>query len=210
MSSRAIIPTWPMRRIARRRCWRGWSPPAPACWRAGWRPASFTACSTPTTWSSRARASTTARGASCHATTRTSSPPISTSRASTASAASPRRCSGTCNSLPPASPWWASKLDCFSDPYRPALREAILDRLGLRSQGPDADVGLVNAAFRALADGGEALRWEPFFFDWFGCEASEGRALSGPRAGLYESEAFQAFRARLADYSPDPPERLAD
>ena len=101
-------------------------------------------------------------------------------------------------------------LNGFSDAYRTALREAILDRLGLRSQGPDADVGLVNAAFRALADGGEALRWEPFFFDWFGGEASEGRALSGPRAGLYESEAFQAFRARLADYSPDRPERLAD
>jgi uncharacterized protein YdiU (UPF0061 family) len=101
-------------------------------------------------------------------------------------------------------------LNGFSEAYRTALREAILDRLGLESRGPDLDVELVNAAFRALAEGGETLRWEPFFFDWFGGEASEARALSGPRAGLYEGEAFQAFRARLADYAPDRPERLAD
>ncbi|ADG09104.1 protein adenylyltransferase SelO [Caulobacter segnis] len=101
-------------------------------------------------------------------------------------------------------------LNGFSDAYRTALREAILDRLGLEGRGPDHDVELVNAAFRALAEGGEALRWEPFFFDWFGGEASEARALSGPRAGLYDGEAFRAFRARLADYAPDRPERLAD
>jgi uncharacterized protein YdiU (UPF0061 family) len=101
-------------------------------------------------------------------------------------------------------------LNGFSDAYRTALREAILDRLGVQPLGPDQDVELVNAAFRALAEGGDALRWEPFFFDWFGGEASEPRALSGSRAGLYESEAFRAFRARLADYAPDRPERLAD
>jgi serine/tyrosine/threonine adenylyltransferase len=101
-------------------------------------------------------------------------------------------------------------LNGFSDAYRTALRGAILDRLGLERRGPEMDVELVNAAFRALAEGGETLRWEPFFFDWFGGEASEARALSGPRAGLYEGEAFRAFRARLADYAPDRPERLAD
>lgn len=101
-------------------------------------------------------------------------------------------------------------LNGFSDAYRAALREAILDRLGVQSLGPDQDVELVNAAFRALAEGGDPLRWEPFFFDWFGGEASESRALSGPRAGLYDGEAFRAFRARLADYAPDRPERLAD
>lgn len=101
-------------------------------------------------------------------------------------------------------------LNSFSEAYRTALRDAILDRLGLESRGPDHDVDLVNAAFRALAEGGDALRWEPFFFDWFGGEASEARALSGPRAALYEGEAFRAFRARLADYAPDRPQRLDD
>jgi hypothetical protein len=86
----------------------------------------------------------------------------------------------------------------------------MLDRLGVSSRSPDEDVDLVNAAFRALAEGGEALRWEPFFFDWFGGEASARRALEGPRAALYATEPFQAFRRRLADFEPDRPERLAD
>lgn len=100
-------------------------------------------------------------------------------------------------------------LNSFSDLYRAALREAMLKRLGLGSQGAEGDTALVNAAFRALADGGEALRWEPFFFDWFGGEASTERALRGPRAHLYEREAFLDLRRRFADFTPDRPERLS-
>jgi uncharacterized protein YdiU (UPF0061 family) len=101
-------------------------------------------------------------------------------------------------------------LNGFSDAYRLALRAAILDRLGVQARDADHDVALVNAAFRALAEGGDVLRWEPFFFDWFGGEASEARALTGPRATLYDTEAFRAFRAQLADYAPERPERLVD
>ena len=100
-------------------------------------------------------------------------------------------------------------LNGFSAAYRAALAAAMLRRLGLAPQGFDADVDLVNAAFRALAEGGAALRWEPFFFDWFGGLASEARALGGPRAALYGGEAFGEFRARLAAYQMDRPERLA-
>lgn len=101
-------------------------------------------------------------------------------------------------------------LNGFSDAYRVALRGAILDRLAVKSRGDEADVELVNSAFRALAEGGEPLRWEPFFFDWFGGEASEARALAGPRAGLYGTETFLDFRKKLAAFEPDRPERLAD
>lgn len=101
-------------------------------------------------------------------------------------------------------------LNGFSDAYRLALRGAILDRLGVKSRNPDDDVELVNAAFRALAEGGEALRWEPFFFDWFGGETSTGRALDGPRAQLYRTETFETFRRKLAEFEADRPERLAD
>ncbi|ATC26816.1 protein adenylyltransferase SelO [Caulobacter vibrioides] len=100
-------------------------------------------------------------------------------------------------------------LNSFSDLYRAALRGAMLDRLGLKSRGAEADIALVNTAFRALAEGGEPLRWEPFFFDWFGGAASEERALRGPRAGLYAGEAFLDLRRALADFEPDRPERLA-
>jgi uncharacterized protein YdiU (UPF0061 family) len=100
-------------------------------------------------------------------------------------------------------------LNGFAAAYHHELAAAILERLGVQPQSPEADVDLVRAAFRALAEGGDALRWEPFFFDWYGGAASEARALSGPRAALYQTEAFTDFRRKLATFVPDRPERLA-
>ena len=99
-------------------------------------------------------------------------------------------------------------LNRFSGHYREALSAAMVRRLGLKPADSEADVDLANAAFKALAEGGEALRWEPFFFDWFGGPASEARALAGPRAALYGGEAFTNFRDLLAGREPDRPERL--
>jgi uncharacterized protein YdiU (UPF0061 family) len=100
-------------------------------------------------------------------------------------------------------------LNGFGPAYREALAGAMLARLGVRSAGVEADAALASAAFAVLQAGGEALRWEPFFFDWFGGEASSSRALEGARAAIYQGEAFETFRARLADHAPDRPERLA-
>lgn len=99
-------------------------------------------------------------------------------------------------------------LNGFSDAYRAELRAAILRRLGVRSRDPQTDIELVSGAFQALAAGGEAVRWEPFFFDWFGGMASEGRALASPRGRLYGEEPFAAFRRQLATFEPARPERL--
>ena len=99
-------------------------------------------------------------------------------------------------------------LSNFAPAYRKALMQSMIARLGLGSRDPERDLALVNSAFRALAAGSEAQRWEPFFFDWFGGLASERRAMAGPRAGLYEGEAFRQFRQLLADFEPDRPERL--
>ena len=98
-------------------------------------------------------------------------------------------------------------LNRFSPAYRDALKAAMLARLGVNPRGLDADVDLVNLAFRAIAEAGEAARWEPFYFDWF-CGGAE-RALAGPRAALYAGEQAGAFRDALAAYEPDRPERLA-
>ena len=102
----------------------------------------------------------------------------------------------------------AAALSDFGETYRRELAAAMLDRLGVLSAGEEADVTLAGAAFRALAEGGEALGWEPFFFDWFAGQASEARAMNGPRAEVYRTEAFADFRARLAEHTPDRPERL--
>ena len=97
-------------------------------------------------------------------------------------------------------------LNGFGPAYTGALTEAVIARLGVVSQGFEADAALVNAAFRALAAGGEQLRWEPLFFDWFG--GSDTRAMAGTRGGLYGGDDFTAFRQAIARYAPDRPERL--
>jgi len=102
----------------------------------------------------------------------------------------------------------AEVLNGFGAAYREALTAAILARLGVRSRGEAADAGLAKATFAAFAQGGEALRWEPLFFDWFGGEA--GRAMAGPRGEIYADEGFATFRAEIAAFEPDRPERLAD
>ncbi|MBW3559306.1 MAG: YdiU family protein [Proteobacteria bacterium] len=99
-------------------------------------------------------------------------------------------------------------LNTFLDRYQEALRGTVIRRLGVKPRTPEADVELVNAAFAALSGGGEALGWEPLFFDWFGGPASEARALAGPRSALYRDEAFAAFRSRIAEAEPERPERL--
>ncbi len=99
-------------------------------------------------------------------------------------------------------------LNGFGAAYRDALAAAIVERLGVKAVSPDADIDLANAAFRALADGGEALRWEPLFFDWFGGAASEARAMRGSRAAIYGGEGFVRFRELLSEHEPDRPERL--
>jgi uncharacterized protein YdiU (UPF0061 family) len=99
-------------------------------------------------------------------------------------------------------------LSGFAAAYRQALLQSMIARLGLVSRDPDRDLALVNAAFRALAAGGEAQRWEPFFFDWFGGMASEPRAMAGPRALLYEGEEARHFRQLLSGFEPDRPQRL--
>jgi uncharacterized protein YdiU (UPF0061 family) len=97
----------------------------------------------------------------------------------------------------------------FGPAYQGGLASALVSRLGVSSRGVDEDVDLANAALRALAGGGERMRWEPIFFDWFGGVASEARAMNGPRGDLYVGEAFADFRARLATFETDRPERLA-
>jgi uncharacterized protein YdiU (UPF0061 family) len=94
----------------------------------------------------------------------------------------------------------------FGPAYRRELTTAMLGRLGVTPRGEEADAALVQSAFVAMAEGGERLRWEPFFFDWF-C-GGESRAMGGPRAGLYAEQPFAEFRRLLAGYGADRPERL--
>jgi serine/tyrosine/threonine adenylyltransferase len=97
-------------------------------------------------------------------------------------------------------------LNGFGPAYRRELMAAMLSRLGVRPRGDEEDGALVQAAFGAMAEGGERLRWEPFFFDWF-C-GREVRAMAGPRGDLYAGADFAEFRQQLSAYDADQPERL--
>ena len=99
-------------------------------------------------------------------------------------------------------------LNGFGPRYITELRAAFLERLGVISLGEAADQRLVDTTLALLREGGEALRWEPLFHDWFGGFSSSERALRGPRARLYQGEAFDAFRFALFEHEPDRPERL--
>ena len=111
-------------------------------------------------------------------------------------------------SLVAASDALVEALNGFGTAYRNELTGAMLSRLGVQRRGTDDDAAFVQAAFRAIAEGGERLRWEPFFFDWF-C-GGDARALAGPRGDLYAGPDFADFRRRLSGFEPDRPERLAD
>ena len=99
-------------------------------------------------------------------------------------------------------------LNSFGPAYIRELRAAFLMRLGVLSLGEAADQRLLDATLALLRENGEAMRWEPLFFDWFGGFASSARALSGPRGKLYQGEAFDAFRFALMEHEPDRIERL--
>jgi len=98
-------------------------------------------------------------------------------------------------------------LNTFEPAYTRHLTAAILERLALAPKSPHEDIALVTAVFQALQSS-PALRWEPFFFDWFGGVASEDRAMSGPRAVLYQADGVSAFRTLVRAYQPVRPERL--
>ena len=52
------------------------------------------------------------------------------------------------------------------------------------------------------------LPWEAAFFDWFGGQASEERALAGSRRKRYCGEPFKAWQEALYQHEPERPERL--
>ncbi len=99
-------------------------------------------------------------------------------------------------------------LNGFGPAYIRYLRAAFLERLGVLSLGEAADQRLLDTTLALLREGGETLRWEPLFFDWFGGFASSARALAGPRAELYQTKTFADFRFALFEHEPDRPERL--
>ena len=88
-------------------------------------------------------------------------------------------------------------LNAFWPAFRAEIAAAILDRLGLVTEGEEADAALVTALFGFLHD--SQASYEQVFFDWRGGRLSDPRAVASPIAALYAGESFGGFAALLRD-----------
>jgi len=95
----------------------------------------------------------------------------------------------------------------FNQRYEHELGLAICQRLNITPQTDNTP--LVSALYDFLTilhiDGS----FEGLFYDWFGGQMSEGRALSGPRAAAYSGNLFTAFHDLLKTYETAASEKLA-
>ncbi|WP_417579135.1 protein adenylyltransferase SelO family protein [Pelagibacterium sp.] len=98
------------------------------------------------------------------------------------------------------------ELNRFWPQFQSQLAKAIVNRLGLNSRGSEADGQLMSAFFAFMA--AERPAYEQVFFDWRGGLASQGRALAGPQASLYNSKGFHAVRTLMADFEIAPTANL--
>jgi uncharacterized protein YdiU (UPF0061 family) len=97
-------------------------------------------------------------------------------------------------------------LDAYPELARAAFRKAVVERLGLLSEGEEADARLAKAFVDFLM--ASRAPFEQTLFDWRGGVASEARAKRSPSAAIYEAEHFAPLRETLDAYRPSPTARL--
>jgi uncharacterized protein YdiU (UPF0061 family) len=93
-------------------------------------------------------------------------------------------------------------LGAFGPAFHEALAAAVLNRLGLRSAGTQADMEFTARWFTFLLE--SQAPYEASFFDWRGGTASVSRAEGGPRASLYAAPAFAPVREAMARHESAP------
>ncbi len=107
--------------------------------------------------------------------------------------------------LDPSLPWDRA-CDGFMHELESARAAALVQRLGLCADEPDADQTLAEACWDFLAK--QAVGYDEFFFDWWGGPASSERALRSARSAAYESADFLALRRLLEGRTPRAADRL--
>ncbi|NBJ10857.1 protein adenylyltransferase SelO [Microvirga arsenatis] len=93
-------------------------------------------------------------------------------------------------------------LSAFEPALHRAFADAILRRLGLQSESFERDGALAKALWTFLHE--TKAPFEQVFFDWYGGEASAGRAAHSPAADHYAQTPFQAVRAAFQSFAPAP------
>ena len=174
---------------------------------AGWRRASCTACSTPTTSTSPARASTTARGASCrtrpglHRRLFRRHRPLRLRPPARHAAVEPHPAGRMPAALRRRRPALEAALRGFEPKFQSGLTPRMLRRLGLRSARGRSDAALVAPCGSSLASKAHAVRAGLLRLVWRA--ASEARADGSPAAGaLRRRRPSRPVHAALAAHEP--------
>jgi uncharacterized protein YdiU (UPF0061 family) len=95
-----------------------------------------------------------------------------------------------------------SILQEYPGAYAEARVAAVLERLGLGSEGPELDGELVDEVLTFA--GKSRAGWDQLWFDLRGGAARIDQALAGPQGALYDSEDFAFLRSLLEPYRPRP------
>jgi uncharacterized protein YdiU (UPF0061 family) len=88
----------------------------------------------------------------------------------------------------------------FEARYLDALSAALLGRLGVERRDRISDA-LLSARVLCFLERSR-LPFDRLFYDWYGGEVSERRALDGPFGRVYAGNSFLAFRAALKGRAP--------
>jgi uncharacterized protein YdiU (UPF0061 family) len=99
-------------------------------------------------------------------------------------------------------------LEAFVPRFLHYHRRGMLARLGLVACGDERDEE-TQSACRAFLEESD-VGFEQFFFDWWGGEASAGRAAAGPAANAYRRPEFAPVSRALAQHAPVDDARLAE
>ena len=96
----------------------------------------------------------------------------------------------------------------YEQAYQSSFARHTLALLGLQD-GPDlrADLIFLQTFYGWMTQAN--ANWPQVFFDWFGGEASHGRAAQSPQAALYQADAFKPVRDGLYARTPDRTMRLS-
>jgi len=98
-------------------------------------------------------------------------------------------------------------LQGYEAAFHAALRNKLVERLGVKSHGEDADAYLVQTVHEFLVP--SQIGFERFFYDWYGGLARRDQALAGEAREKYQGYEFKRLVASLERYEPDDPARLS-
>lgn len=93
-----------------------------------------------------------------------------------------------------------SIFDDFWERYERFLDISVLNRLGLKEISRKSSTDLRECLFSFMDE--SQIGFEFPFFDWYGGEQSQKRAITGPRGDFYTQDSFRPLHDRIMQHEP--------